>query len=68
MLSDTDYSFASFYRSTMEVTLAVLVSLIGDGESCMKKAASPVLPKDPNPTAYPCENNARATFYDMLAA
>jgi len=37
----------------MEVALAVLVSHIGDGEPCMKKAMCwvqplPVLPKDPN--------------------
>ena len=56
----------------MEVALAVLVSRIGDGEPCMKKVSCVGYGHFRyflrTPTAYPCKNNARTTFYDMLAA
>jgi hypothetical protein len=61
----------------MEVALSFLISLMvtyGDGEPYMKSACFSRVGYGHSwyflrtPTAHPCENNARATFYDMLAA
>ena len=58
----------------MEVALAFLISLMAIANHCMKTACFSRVGYGHfryflrTPTAYPCKNNARATFYDMLAA
>ena len=58
----------------MEVALAFLISLTAMANHCMKICIFSRVGYGHfryflrTPTAYPCENNARATFYDMLAA